>query len=148
MSGLHSIYSTLLVMQQPLLKHLKEMGKNILIVVEVFFVRKSITQELHHDTLKRCSTMLSVLHFPTNGRTLIQKHMSTYRERQACICAAMYLNVYTKSYTRKPGEAFDAFQNVSDKHYRQIHSLKICDLFSVPLERGVIQKYLSAYGTY
>lgn len=44
-----------------------------------------------------------------------ETHVSTCRERQACLWAATYLNVYTKSYTRKPGKAFAAFHNISDK---------------------------------
>lgn len=58
--------------------------------------------------------------------------MPTYRKRQARVCAAMYLNVDTKSYTRKPGKAFSVFQNISDKAL-QVDMLinDICILFHV-----------------
>lgn len=48
-SRLHSIYSTLLVMQQPLLKHLKETEKGInCCITGLEFSQKG--EEIHHGT--------------------------------------------------------------------------------------------------
>lgn len=70
-SRLHSIYSTLLVMQQPLLKHLKEIGKrriNCCIICSEFSQKGG---EIHHSTVKGCSTKFPILYYPTSMTTFM-----------------------------------------------------------------------------
>lgn len=142
MSRLHSIYSTLLVMQQPLLKHLKEMGKKILIVVVLFHQEVNHTRtEFHHDIVWGCSTKNPALHFPTNVRTFIEKEVSAYIDRHTHTCMCTYISkcIQKKSHIRKSEKALLCIKTFQTRHYRQTHSLKISALSFMPLERVVIQ---------